>query len=88
VMHDVVHYCVPNMTANIPRTASRALANAALPYLEKLAGLGLEGAVREDPGLAEGLYMYRGKPIHPSVAETLGTTAVPIHSLIDKGPAR
>ena len=26
-VHGVVHYCVPNMTANVPRTASRALAN-------------------------------------------------------------
>ena len=26
VAHEVVHYCVPNMTANVPRTASRALA--------------------------------------------------------------
>ena len=88
VMHDVVHFCVPNMTANIPRTASRALANAALPYLEKLTDLGLEGALREDPGLAEGVYMYRGKPVHPSLAETLGTTAAPLGSLIEEGPAR
>jgi alanine dehydrogenase len=88
VMHDVVHYCVPNMTANIPRTASRALANAALPYLEKLTGLGLEAALREDPGLAEGVYMYRGKPVRPAVAETLGMTAAPLHTLIDKGRAR
>ncbi|UCD23928.1 MAG: alanine dehydrogenase, partial [Gemmatimonadota bacterium] len=32
VVHDVVHYCVPNMTANIARTASRALADALQPY--------------------------------------------------------
>ena len=88
VMHDVVHYCVPNMTANIPRTASRALANAALPYLEVLAGRGLEAALREDPGLAEGVYLYRGKPVNPSVAETLGTTATPLQPLIDEGTAR
>jgi alanine dehydrogenase len=88
VVHDVVHYCVPNMTANIPRTASRALANAALPYLEKLAGRGLETALREDPGLAEGIYLYRGKPVNPSVAETLGTTATPLQQMLDEGPAR
>ena len=28
VVHDVVHYCVPNMTANVPRDASRASASA------------------------------------------------------------
>jgi alanine dehydrogenase len=88
VAHDVVHYCVPNMTANIPRTASRALANVVIPYLESLAGRGLETALREDPGLAEGVYMYRGKPVNPGVAETLGTTAETLQQMINEGSAK
>ena len=32
-VHGVVHYCVGNMTANIPRTASRALASASVFYI-------------------------------------------------------
>jgi len=47
-----VHYCVPNMTANIPRTASRALTNAALPFLLELAGKGLDRALSDNAGLA------------------------------------
>jgi alanine dehydrogenase len=66
--HDVVHYCVPNMTANIPRTASRALSNTALPFVTELANCGLESALRDDPGLAEGVYLFRGKKVHYSVA--------------------
>jgi alanine dehydrogenase len=88
VVHDIVHYCVPNMTANIPRTASRALANAALPYLEELAGRGLDAALRADPGLAESVYLYGGHPVHGSVAETLGTDPVPLERLIGEEPAR
>ena len=61
--HGVIHYCVPNMTANIPRTASRALSNAALPYIQAIAGKGLEAALKEDAGLASGVYMYRGKRV-------------------------
>jgi len=50
--HGVVHYCVPNMTAAIPRTASRALTTAALPHVLELADRGLDGALASDPGLA------------------------------------
>jgi alanine dehydrogenase len=71
-VHGVTHYCVPNMTANIARTASRALASAALPYVGRLAELGVDRALREDPGLARGVYLYRGKLVHPRVAEAHG----------------
>jgi alanine dehydrogenase len=84
VAHGVVHYCVPNMTANIPRTASRALVNAALPYIESLADRGLEGALRHDPGLAAGVYLYRGRVIHAHVGRSLGVDVVPLDSLMDE----
>ncbi|MCB1057163.1 MAG: alanine dehydrogenase, partial [Acidobacteria bacterium] len=32
-VHEVIHYCVPNMTSTVARTASRALGNACLPYV-------------------------------------------------------
>jgi len=60
-LHDTVHYCVPNLTANIARTATRAFANAWLPYLLQLADRGLDRALEEDPGLAAGIYLYRGQ---------------------------
>jgi len=72
VAHDVVHYCVPNMTANVARTASRALATAALPYLNLIAATGVENAVRTDPGMAAGLYLYRGEMVNRQVADSLG----------------
>jgi alanine dehydrogenase len=33
VAHQVIHYCVPNITAAVGRTASKAITYAALPYL-------------------------------------------------------
>lgn len=33
VVHDVIHYCVPNITAAVGRTTSQAITHAALPYL-------------------------------------------------------
>jgi alanine dehydrogenase len=83
-VHGVVHYCVPNMTANIPRTASRALSNAALPYLSALAERGLDNALREVPGLADGVYMYRGKLVEHSM-EGVGTSAEPLMRIMEEG---
>lgn len=81
--HDVIHYCVPNMTASIARTASRSLANAALPYLVALAGKGVRQALRDDPGLADGVYLYRGEMVHDRAGQTLGISASPIRGLLE-----
>lgn len=85
VVHDVVHYCVPNLTANIARTASRALANASLPYLQALADHGLDACLREDPGLARGIYLYRGEMVHAVAGETLGLDVASLPELMDDG---
>lgn len=85
VAHGVTHYCVPNMTADIPRTASRALANAALPYLTEVADLGLDEAARRDPGLAQGIYLHRGVLVHPRVGETLGLPVADLAGLLAGG---
>ncbi len=84
VVHGVTHYCVPNMTADIPRTASRALANAAVPYVARLAELGLEEAARRDPGLAQGIYLYRGVLVHPRVGEILGLEVSTLADLLGR----
>jgi alanine dehydrogenase len=87
-VHDVVHYCVPNMTANIARTASRALVNATLPYLMDLAGKGLERALSEDDGLAAGLYLYRGKLVNENVAAAFGMKAELLATVLEDEEGR
>lgn len=87
VSSGVIHYCVPNMTANIARTASRALTNAAMPYVLSLADMGLEAALLADPGLAAGVYLYRGKLVSPQVAESLGMEATPLDALLPREAA-
>ena len=82
VMHDVIHYCVPNMTANLARTASRALANAALPPLREFMRKGIAGALHDDPGLAAGVYVYNGQMVNEKVGAVLSIPAVPLHDLI------
>ena len=62
VVHNVVHYCVPNMTANIARTASRALANAAIPYILISPARGVGGsAAGQIPAWRGGLHVPRDR---------------------------
>ena len=71
-LHGVIHYCVTNMPAAVPRTSTFALTNATFPYVLKLADKGVEGAVECCPPLAEGVNTYRGHVTHPAVAESQG----------------
>jgi alanine dehydrogenase len=65
----VVHYCVTNMPAAVPRTSTFALTNATQRYVQRMADRGIEAAIAEDPGLAEGVNTYRGHCVYPAVAE-------------------
>jgi len=68
VVDGVVHYCVANMPGAVPVTSTRALTNATLPYLHRLADWGLERYCEEDPGFAKGLNVRSHKITHPAVA--------------------
>jgi alanine dehydrogenase len=68
----IIHYCVTNMPGAVPRTSALALNNATLPFVRALADKGWERACAEDPGLAAGLNVVRGRITHPAVAAALG----------------
>lgn len=67
----IVHYCVSNMPAAVPRTSTAALASATLPYVLEFARHGIEGALRKDPALMAGLNTCRGKVTCEGVARAL-----------------
>jgi len=71
VTHDVIHYGVANMPGAVPRTSTFALTNATLPYVERIAELGIEEAVRRDAALAMGANVWRGEIVCQGVAESL-----------------
>ena len=77
VVHDVIHYGVTNMPGAVPRTATFALTNTTLPYVEKIAALGIEAAVAADEALAQGANVWRGALVHPGVAESLDLPHTP-----------
>jgi len=82
VAHGVIHYGVANMPAVVPRTATLALVDATLPYLERLAGQGVEAALRADPALALGASVWRGELVEEGVAEAHGLPWRPLASLL------
>ncbi|MCZ6465183.1 MAG: alanine dehydrogenase, partial [Proteobacteria bacterium] len=70
-VHGVVHYGVANMPGAVPRTSTFALTNTTLPYVQKIAELGVEEAVRETPELALGANIWRGDVVCEGVAASL-----------------
>ena len=68
IRHGVVHYCVPNMTATVGRTATAALTNAMVPYLLETANSGIEKSFLTNPGLAKGVCTFGGHCTNSAVA--------------------
>ena len=72
MVEGVVHYCVTNMPAAVPNTSTFALTNATFPYVMKLAKLGAQTAIQEDPGIAEGVNTWNGHLTYEAVAQAQG----------------
>lgn len=69
VIHDVIHYCVPNIPSRYPRTSSMSISNIFTPYLLHIAEEGgIENTLRYEKGLRNGLYLYHGILTNKSVA--------------------
>ena len=60
--YDIVHYCVPNISSRVSRTASFAISNILSPTLLQMgiAG-GIEELLKKDAGLRSGVYIHKGK---------------------------
>jgi len=67
---DVVHYCVTNMPGAMPRTSTIALTNATFPYVKKIARLGLNGAIKENRLLKDGVNTFDGRVTCAPVAQS------------------
>jgi alanine dehydrogenase len=71
VREGVVHFCVPNIPALVPRTATAALSNILLPYLTEISKLGPDRVLVEDPALARGVYTHDGFCLKRKIASVL-----------------
>jgi alanine dehydrogenase len=68
----VLHYCVPNIPALVPRTATDALTSATLPYVAALAEHGLAGALAVVPALRPGVLVHDGAVADEGLAADSG----------------
>jgi len=82
ITHGVIHYGVANMPGAVPRTSTFALTNTTLSYVERLAALGPDEAVRREPALALGANVWRGELVCEGVAESLGLRWRPLAEVI------
>ncbi len=78
IVEDVVHYSVTNMPGAVGRTSTFALTNATLPYVLKLARLGVPEAARQDAGIAAGVNIDRGRITNDAVARTFELECEPL----------
>ncbi len=79
----IVHYCVANMPGACAKTSTEALMNVITPYTLSLASRGYQRAFAEDPGLLNGLNVYKGSVTNRHVAFDLGYEYTPPESLIN-----
>ena len=68
----VLHYGVPNIPSAVARTASHALNNALLPYIQCIADIGLERVSAADPALARAFGLSGGRILTSESARAMG----------------
>lgn len=68
--YDVIHYCVPNMSSAVSRTASRAISNVLMPLLLQSADMGgVEGLIQLKNSIRNGVYVYKGCVTNAPIAK-------------------
>jgi len=72
-VHGVIHSCLPNLPAAVPRSSTQALVAASLPYLKELADRGIEVAVAANPALQRGINTRDGDIVHAGVKRAFGS---------------
>lgn len=72
----VIHYGVPNMPAQTPRTSTMALTSVTLPYVIKLANFGVRPALRDVTPLRRAVNTFDGNLTNAAVGRAVGIDAV------------
>ncbi len=82
-VHDVTHYCVPNIPANVARTATYALNNVLVPYVLAIGDAGgIKECLWDNVALRNGTYSYKKHITKKSLSEMFGIPYREIEMLI------
>lgn len=73
VKHGIIHYCVPNISSKVPRTASIAVSNILMPLLIEASRFGgLEHYLYDHKGLRHGVYAFKGRLTNKYLGKRFG----------------
>ncbi|SEG40067.1 alanine dehydrogenase [Algoriphagus boritolerans] len=73
LVHDIIHYCVPNIASRVARTASYSLSNIFTPLILQMADLGgAEEMIFNYKWFLRGVYTYRGSLTNAFLARKFG----------------
>lgn len=73
VVEGITHYCVPNMTSSVSRTASHSITNAILPYVLSIKDAeSLEETIESCHAMKTGTCIRNGQVRHPRLEQILG----------------
>ncbi|NVJ87356.1 MAG: alanine dehydrogenase [Algoriphagus sp.] len=74
-VHDIIHYCVPNIASRVSRTASYSLSNIFTPIILQMADLGgAEEMIFNYRWFLRGVYTYRGSLTNAYLARKFDLT--------------
>lgn len=79
--HGVTHYAVPNIPAMTARTASHALNNVILPFVQLIVESGTT-AFKTETALQRGIYLFQGQCTQPEIGRLLGWPTAQIEELL------
>ena len=82
VEEGVIHYCVSNIPASVPRTATYALTNVTLQYIRDIANKGWRKAIKESLPLEKGLNIYNGNIVCKGVADGVDLPYTEVKSIL------
>jgi len=71
VEEGITHWCVPNVTGAVSRTATHVFTNATLPYIHVITDRGLDAALVEHPELDRGVVIRDGQIRHQGLADLM-----------------
>ena len=84
IVDDVVHYCVANMPGALARTATQALNNATLPFIQQLANKGTAAALSDNIHLRRGLNITHGELCCAEVGEAQNRVTITLDEALKR----
>jgi alanine dehydrogenase len=81
--YGIVHYCVPNISSLVSKTASTALSHVLTPILLNVNRYrGIQNLIQASMGTRHGVYIYKGRLTNEHLGERFGLKSMKIDLLI------